>query len=137
MLSLGRTFGGINPYTAMIGLSSVLFLFWASRGLKPMLRRFGFGERAVDILGKLGPAVIIVATTIAVSGFGLHARGVGILGAVPRDLPQFKFPAFDGVLWMKIVAPSLLIGIVGYVESISVALTLAAKRRQRIEPTRS
>jgi hypothetical protein len=30
--------------------------------------------------------------------------------------------------------PSLLICIVGYVESISVALTLAAKRRQRVDP---
>ena len=30
--------------------------------------------------------------------------------------------------------PALLISIVGYVESISVALTLAAKRRQRVDP---
>ena len=35
---------------------------------------------------------------------------------------------------MKILVPSLLICIVGYVESISVALTLAAKRRQRVDP---
>jgi SulP family sulfate permease len=35
---------------------------------------------------------------------------------------------------MKILVPALLISIVGYVESISVALTLAAKRRQRVDP---
>ncbi len=37
-------------------------------------------------------------------------------------------------LWTKLVVPALLISIVGYVESISVALTLAAKRRQRVDP---
>jgi SulP family sulfate permease len=35
---------------------------------------------------------------------------------------------------MKILVPALLISIVGYVESISVALTLAAKKRQRVDP---
>jgi SulP family sulfate permease len=40
----------------------------------------------------------------------------------------------DPVLWTKLLAPALLISIVGYVESISVALTLAAKRRQRVDP---
>ncbi len=43
-------------------------------------------------------------------------------------------PPFDATLWTKILVPSLLIAIVGYVESISVALTLAAKRRQRVDP---
>jgi SulP family sulfate permease len=37
-------------------------------------------------------------------------------------------------LWTQLLVPSLLICIVGYVESISVALTLAAKRRQRVDP---
>lgn len=35
---------------------------------------------------------------------------------------------------MALLVPALLISIVGYVESISVALTLAAKRRQRVDP---
>jgi SulP family sulfate permease len=37
-------------------------------------------------------------------------------------------------MWTKLLVPALLICIVGYVESISVALTLAAKRRQRVDP---
>ena len=43
-------------------------------------------------------------------------------------------PPLDFALWMKILVPALLISIVGYVESISVALTLAAKKRQRVDP---
>jgi sulfate permease, SulP family len=124
----------INPYTAVIGFASLAFLFWVRRGLKPLLRRFGIGERSADILAKVGPVVAIAVTTAAVWGFGLTEHGVKIVGTVPKGLPKLTLPPFAAVLWMKLVVPALLISIVGYVESISVALTLAAKRRQRVDP---
>ena len=132
--ALGRNLGQTNVYTAAIGVASLAFLFWVRRSLKPVLRRLGLGERSADILTKVGPAMAIAATTAAVWGFGLAERGVGIVGTVPQGLPRLSLPPFDGALWTELLVPALLISIVGYVESISVALTLAAKRRQRIEP---
>jgi len=124
----------INPYTAAIGFGSLAFLFWVRGGLKPLLRRLGVSERSADILTKVGPVVAIAVTTAAVWGFGLTERGVKIVGTVPKGLPRLMLPPFDVGLWTKLVVPALLISIVGYVESISVALTLAAKRRQRVDP---
>jgi SulP family sulfate permease len=126
--------GTINPYTAAIGVASLGFLFWAKSGLKPLLLRFGVTERTAGTLAKVGPAVALVATTLAVWGFGLADHGVKIVGTVPKGLPRLTLPPFDGGLWAKIAVPALLISVVGYVESISVALTLAAKRRQRVDP---
>ncbi len=126
--------GHINPYTAAIGFASLAFLFWVRRGLKPLLCKMGLGERTADILAKVGPVVAIAVTTAAVWGFGLTEHGVKIVGTVPKGLPKLTLPPFDAGLWMKLVVPALLISIVGYVESISVALTLAAKRRQRVDP---
>jgi len=123
-----------NPWTAAIGFGSLAFLFWVRRGLKPLLRRAGVGERPADILAKVGPVAAIAATTLAVWGLGLTERGVRIVGAVPQGLPRIALPPFDPALWARILVPALLISIVGYVESISVALTLAAKRRQRVDP---
>jgi SulP family sulfate permease len=40
----------------------------------------------------------------------------------------------DLALWRELAVPALLISVVGFVESVSVGQTLAAKRRQRIEP---
>jgi SulP family sulfate permease len=124
----------INPATAAIGVAAVVFLLWARRGLKPLLLGLGLGERTADILSKVAPAMVIVATTLAVWGFDLKARSVAILGAVPGGLPAIALPPVDVSLWTRLFVPSLLICIVGYVESISVALTLAAKRRQRVDP---
>ena len=126
--------GNISPYTAVIGFASLAFLFWVRRGLKPLLRRIGFGERLADILAKVGPIVAIAVTTAAAWCFGLADHGVSIVGMVPKGLPKFTLPPFEVGLWTTLVVPALLISIVGYVESISVALTLAAKRRQRVDP---
>ena len=132
--SMVPNLGQINPYTAVIGFASLAFLFWVRRGLKPLLRKFGLGERAADILAKVGPVVAIAVTTAAVWGLGLAERGVKIVGTVPKGLPSLALPPFEVRLWTKLLVPALLISIVGYVESISVALTLAAKRRQRVDP---
>jgi SulP family sulfate permease len=132
--SMAPNLGQINFYTALIGIGSLAFLFWVSRGLKPLLIRLGRGERMAGILVKIGPVMAIAATTAAAWGFGLADRGVSIVGMVPKGLPKIALPPFEAGLWMGLLVPALLISIVGYVESISVALTLAAKRRQRVDP---
>jgi SulP family sulfate permease len=43
-------------------------------------------------------------------------------------------PSFDLDLIRALAVPALLISVIGFVESISVAQTLAAKKRQRIDP---
>ena len=83
---------------------------------------------------KIGPVLAIIVTTAAAWGFGLSDQGVSIVGTVPKGLPKLTLPPFEMGLWTTLLVPALLISIVGYVESISVALTLAAKRRQRVDP---
>jgi SulP family sulfate permease len=132
--SLLPRLGEAKPVTAGIGIAAVIFLLWAKRGMKPLMLRFGLADRPADIVAKAAPAMAIVASTAAVWAIGLDARGVAILGTVPAGLPTLALPPFDPTLWTTLLVPALLIAIVGYVQSISVALTLAAKRRQRVDP---
>ena len=73
-----------------------------------------------------------MASIAAVVLLGLDAKGVKIVGQIPGGLPPFALPSTDPALWRQLLLPALLISLVGFVESISVAQTLAAKRRQRI-----
>jgi len=127
-------FGEINLYTAALGIASLVFLFWVRSGLKPLLIKFGVGEKPAGMMAKLGPVAAIVATTLVVWIFGLADHGVKIVGTVPKGLPKIAMPSLDFTLWAKVLVPALMIGVLGYVESISVALTLAAKKRQRVDP---
>ncbi|MBO9429907.1 sulfate permease [Sulfitobacter sp. R18_1] len=132
--SLWAHLGEVNVITLGLGLAATAFLFWVRGGLKPLLRRMGLGPRMADIGAKTGPVLAIVATTLAVWGFDLGARGVAIVGEVPQSLPPLTLPSFSPDLLSQLFVPALLISVIGFVESISVAQTLAAKKRQRIDP---
>ncbi|WP_411838466.1 SulP family inorganic anion transporter [Paracoccus sp. ME4] len=132
--SLIRALPQTNGVTLLIGLSVTGFLFWVRRGLKPLLRRMGMGARAADIVTKAGPVLAVVASTLAVWGLDLEAQGVRVVGAVPQGLPPLTMPPLSADLVGALIVPALLISVIGFVESVSVAQTLAAKRRQRIDP---
>ncbi len=124
----------VNPWTLAIGIPATLFLFWVRKGLKPALVAMGLSSRAADIAAKAGPVVAVVATILAAIGLNLEDRGVNLVGAIPQGLPPFALPSTDLGLIGQLWVPALLISIIGFVESVSVAQTLAAKRRQRIAP---
>lgn len=134
LAGLAGTLGETNLATLAIGVPATLFLFWMRRGLKPALQKLGLTARAADMAAKAGPVVAVVLTILAVVAFGLEARGVSVVGAIPQGLPPFALPSADLALIQSLWVPALLISVIGFVESVSVAQTLAAKRRQRIAP---
>ena len=123
-----------NPYTLAIGVIATGFLFWVRKGLKPMLVGFGLAARPADLVAKAGPIVAVALSILAVITFDLEAKGVKVVGDIPQSLPPFTVPLFDADLWQRLAVPALLLSIIGFVESVSVAQTLAAKKRQRIVP---
>ncbi|WP_373356282.1 SulP family inorganic anion transporter [Pseudoroseicyclus sp. CXY001] len=134
LAGLWRHLGETNPVTLVIGICATAFLFWARRRLRPALARLGTPPVLADVLTKAGPVAAVVVTTLAVRLFDLDARGVAVVGVVPQSLPPFTLPGLSPELIGRLALPALLISIIGFVESISVAQTLAAKRRQRIDP---
>jgi len=124
----------IHLPTLVIGTLAAGFLFWVRSRLKPLLLRLGLPAAATDIITKAGPIAAVLATTLAVSWLGLGAEGVSTVGAIPQGLPPLTLPPFDAQLWRDLLPAAILISLVGFVESVSVAQTLAAKKRQRIDP---
>src|SRR5690606_38981963 len=126
--------GAVHGLTLTIGLLTMAFLFWARSGLKPLLLRLRLNPRSADIVTKAGPVLAIAVTTLLTWRLDWQAQGVKIVGTVPQGLPPLTMPVWDLGLWQQLMLPALLISVVGFVESVSVGQTLAAKRRQRIEP---
>ncbi|MHA7819318.1 MAG: SulP family inorganic anion transporter [Erythrobacter sp.] len=132
--SLASGLGKINLVTLAIGVPAMLFLFWVRKGAAPALAGIGVPPRAADMIAKAGPVVAVALSIVAVVALDLEAEGVAITGAIPQGLPPFAMPSTDLSLIEQLWVPALLISIIGFVESVSVAQTLAAKRRQRIAP---
>lgn len=134
LVSIGRHLGETNIITLVIGIASTAFLFWVRKGLKPLLLAKGLKPRVADILAKAGPVGAVAVTTLIAFVFNLGSHGVKLVGDVPQGLPPLTLPSFSPDLWISLAGSALLISVIGFVESVSVAQTLAAKKRQRINP---
>lgn len=133
-VSIAEHIGETNLPTLIIGASAIAFLFWVRGSLKPLLMRAGLRERPANLAAKAGPVAAVLLSIAAVRLYGLGRQGVSVVGEIPQGLPEFTLPVFEAGLWLDLLPAAVLIGIIGFVESVSVAQTLAAKRRQRIDP---
>lgn len=124
----------IHSLTLVVGVLATAFLFWVRKGLKPLLIRTGLNARLADVLAKAGPVASIAATALLAWALDWKGQGLKVVGDVPQGLPPLTMPVWDLALWQALAVPALLISVVGFIESVSVGQTLAAKRRQRIDP---
>lgn len=137
LMQLAQSVPHTNGVTFGIGAGSVLFLLFARKYLAPWLVRAGANPKLADIASKLAPMLAVIVSTAMVAALRWdQTAGVSIVGAVPQGLPTLALPGVSlaaiGPLWL----PALLISLVGFVESVSVAQSLALKRQQRINPNR-
>ncbi len=126
--------GDTHAITLAIGLGAWAFLLICRRKLKGWLGRVGLSTTVADLMAKAAPVSAVIVTTLLAWGLGFGERGVALVGEVPSGLPTLALPSLDLALWSSLLPAAVLISLVGFVESVSVAQTLAAKRRQRIDP---
>ena len=134
VMSLVSNLNQINWYTFSVGFFVLAFLFLVRRSLKIVLIRLGISAKFADICTKIGPVFAVIATIIAARAFSLENYNVAFVGDVPQGLPPLTTPSFSYEMWVSLIGSAMLISVIGFVESISVAQTLAAKKRQRISP---
>lgn len=123
----------INGTTAAIGLLVLVFLFWARSGVAPLLTQRGLTQNNAALIAKAAPAIGVVTTIFCVWYWRLDLQGVAIVGTIPTGLPRIAMPQISFALIEQLWLPALSIAIIGYVESVSVGKTLAAKKRTNID----
>ena len=79
-------------------------------------------------------ALVVVGGVVAL--FRLEARGVSVVGAIPRSLPPFSIPHIHGLeieVDIADLAPgALAIAILGLMEAVSIAKSIAGQTHQRL-----
>lgn len=123
-----------NLAALSIGTLSLSLLIAARLWLKPLLQRLGLALFWVELLSKAGPVFAVVFSILAVKVFELTKSGLAIAGNIPQGLPSFALPVLDVSLITALLPAALIISLIGFVESVSVAQSLGAKRRQQIDP---
>jgi SulP family sulfate permease len=123
--------------TSAMGLGALALLLLVRREFKPALKRWGVAAGTADVLSKAAPVAVLLLSIALAAGLHLADQGVRVVGAVPQGMPPLTLPSLSAGSWALAQAlwvPALLISLVGFVESVSVGQSLAAKRRERIDP---
>lgn len=60
--------------------------------------------------------------------------GGDVVGVIPAGLPAFRLPPFSLDMMLQLFSAALIIALVAFMESISMAKALAAKTKQRLDP---
>jgi high affinity sulfate transporter 1 len=106
-----------NPWTLAVGLLSLFVIL----GLKRWAPR---------IPGVLVAVVLSIAVTVI---FGLSAKGVSTIGALPQGFPMPSFPAVDLSALPLLIATAFGIALVAIGDTISTSTGFAARRGYEVD----
>lgn len=123
-----------NWPTMAVGLISLVYLLWSRKALVAVLQKLGLSVRPATMLSRLSPVIAVIGSGLAAWWFDLGNNGVALVGEVSSGLPLPALPAVSQDLVRQLALPAVLISILVFVESVSVAQGLAAKKRERIHP---
>jgi SulP family sulfate permease len=140
LIALWHALPQTRPVTLAIGLGTLALLWVARRWLGTALAALGMPRASADLLARLAPMVAVIASIVLVEALSLdRSHGVAVVGTVPQGLPVLSLPWPGAQTLADLWTPALLISLVGFVESVSVARALALRRgaqAERIVPDR-
>jgi SulP family sulfate permease len=123
--------------TVLVSALCILVLWLGKNTLAQGLCRMGVNPRHADLMARLTPIAVIAGATLwASQGPWAAQHGVALVGQVPQGLPGWTQPwqSLSQVsdLWLS----AMLIALVGFIQSVSVAQTMALRRHEKINPNR-
>ena len=136
-IALPAALRDVHPVTALLGVASVVVLAIARRRLAPLLRRFGLTPAAAEMGARLAPMCVVLLAIGVTAALNLdHQAGVAVVGGLPASLPALGLPALELATVQALLLPAGAIALVGFIESVSVAQSLALREREQIDPNR-
>ena len=76
--------------------------------------------------------ITVVVCTLLAYFLGYEERGGAVVGVVPSGLPGFKIPDVEFNQVVHLIMSAMVIGLLGFVEAISVSKAIASETRQRL-----
>ncbi len=133
LLAVWHAPASVNWTTVAVGLTCLSLLFLGKRPLGTLLGHLRLSTLQATLLGRLTPLVVLAAATLAFSAGGLSTYGVAAVGEIPTGLPMPSLGFVSKANWIDLLAPGMLIALITYVSSVSIAQGMASRRREHID----
>ncbi len=130
---LTTQFSQSDLITSMLAVISLLLLWCFKVPVVTLLERNNLPLGLVQFVSKSGPLAAVAISTFSVSYWQLNElQQVSIIGNIPAGLPSLIVPNLDPTLIKQLLPNALLIALIGYLESVSIAKSMANQKRQKI-----
>ena len=136
LVSFYQGFNYLHLKTLLLGSTFLTFLYWSRKYLADLLQGFGLTKVTAALLARMAPLVLLVVATLGVMLFNLDQQGIKIVGNLPLELPHFEWQTIQLSTLMTLLPMAMMISLIGFAESIAIARTFAAKRRQQVNSNR-
>ena len=77
--------------------------------------------------------VVVIAMAAATAHWGFDQQGVKVVGDIPASLPGFRWPTLDAVRMRELAGSAFAIALLGLLEAIAMAKSIAAITRQKLD----
>jgi SulP family sulfate permease len=123
-----------NLVSATIGLVSLVALHIINTELAKLLQRWQVKSAWIMPTARSAPLLVVLLSTLIVGTLHLdQVAHVKIVGTIPTGLPQIVLPKFELATLQALLPGAFVISLVGFIESVAVAKSLASQRRQKID----
>ena len=116
----------MNLVTVIVGVSTFILLLLARRFAGMLFKASGVRGLLLDILTKASPLLMIAIVTLILVASGFDGD-TATVGNVPTGLPLLALPEMSSA-YSGLVISALLIGVVGFIESVSMARAIGRIR---------
>ncbi len=89
----------------------------------------------LKIINKAIPNMLIamIAGSFITFFIGIEENGIRVVGALPRGLPSFEIPFLNYELFQKLAPNAFAIALLGLIEAVAIARSIATKTGQQID----
>lgn len=80
-----------------------------------------------------GMLFAMIAGSLLAAFFGAEAHEIRLVGSLPSQLPPLSAPEFSFSVWKDLAPGALAVSMLGLVEAVSIARSVASRSQQRID----
>jgi len=134
--SLAGALPQLHPLTLAVGAAALVLLWGARRVVAAALRALGVPAAAAELAAKVSPLAVMALAIGLTRSLGWASQGLAVVGDIPAGLPALSLQPLVQVgptMWQALLVPALLIAVMTFIEQISVAQNLAARRGEPLD----
>ncbi|MBE0508613.1 MAG: sulfate permease [Marinospirillum sp.] len=136
LLSFYQQMGSLHLNTLLLSIFFLAFLYWARHYMAGLLMKYGLSQTAANLTSRMAPMLLLLLATAGVAFFNLDQAGIKVVGELPVGLPLLQLPSITPEVLLLLLPMAVMISLVGFAESVAIARTFAARRRQQVNSNR-